>query len=94
VRQRQPDASEEQPGEGFELAAALSRADERTREPEFITAEEIGPEPARLGILEKRLDEEVRARMQLEERLIHVTEELKVMRDRMRRSELRDRPPT
>jgi hypothetical protein len=35
--------------------------------------------------MDRRIDEEVRARMQLEERLAQVQEEIKVMRDRLQR---------
>ena len=40
---------------------------------------------ARLDTLEKRLDDEVRARMMLEERLVQLHEELKIIRDRLAR---------
>ncbi len=39
----------------------------------------------RLEILEKRLDEEVRARAHVEERVALLNEELKVLRDRVNR---------
>ena len=41
------------------------------------------------GLLEKRLDEEVRARLELEQRFAHANEELKVLRDRLHRLERR-----
>ncbi len=41
------------------------------------------------GMLEKRLDEEVRARLELEQRFAHANEELKVLRDRLHRLERR-----
>lgn len=55
-----------------------------------IPADTIMPEEFevggdRLGILEKRIDDELRARMQLEERVIQLQEELKVLRDRFHR---------
>lgn len=40
---------------------------------------------SRLEALEKRMDEEARARVAMEERLLHLHEELKVMRDRLTR---------
>ncbi len=45
----------------------------------------LPPSADRVDIVEKRLDEEVRARMQLEERVMHMTEENKVLRDRVHR---------
>lgn len=93
LRRRHAEASETGASEGLALAEQLSRSEVRGDDAEFITPEEIDSDGSRLGLLEKRLDDEVRARMRLEERLIHVSEELKVIRDRMRRSELRDRPP-
>ncbi len=53
--------------------------------PETITRSEIIGSSDRVDILEKRIDEEVRARMQLEERLFQTQEELKVLRDRVHR---------
>jgi len=41
------------------------------------------------GALAKRLDEEVRARLELEQRFAHANEELKVLRDRLHRLERR-----
>lgn len=93
LRRRHAEASETEASEGLALAEELSRSEARGDDAEFITPEEIESDGSRVGLLEKRLDDEVRARMRLEERLIHVSEELKVIRDRMRRSELRDRPP-
>jgi hypothetical protein len=40
-------------------------------------------------MLEKRLDEEVRARLELEQRFAGANEELKVLRDRLHRLERR-----
>jgi hypothetical protein len=40
---------------------------------------------SRLEALEKRMDEDARARLAMEERLLHLHEELKVMRDRLTR---------
>jgi len=50
-----------------------------------ITPDDLASPVGKLDLLEKRLDDEVRARMRLEERLLHLQEELKVMRDRMQR---------
>jgi hypothetical protein len=44
----------------------------------------------RTGILERRLDDEVRARMQVEERVIQLQEELKIVRDRLHRVSRRE----
>ena len=46
--------------------------------PELIMAHEVGDGNDRVNILEKRIDEEVRARMQLEESVKQLQEELKV----------------
>jgi hypothetical protein len=51
-----------------------------------IMPEEFEAGGDRLGLLEKRIDDEVRARMQLEERVIQLQEELKVLRDRLHRA--------
>ena len=67
---------------------------------DFGTGEAVGPETItreeleggnRVELLEKRLDDEVRARVQLEERLAGMLEEQKVLRDRLRRVK-RERP--
>lgn len=50
-----------------------------------IMPEEFESAGDRLGVLEKRIDDEVRARMHLEERVIQIQEELKVLRDRFQR---------
>jgi uncharacterized protein involved in exopolysaccharide biosynthesis len=80
---------------GFVLARRRSR---RARgflaEPSYdstpdILPEELGPPADRVQLLEKRLDEEVRARVLLQERLASLSEEQKVMRDRLRRATLR-----
>ncbi len=62
--------------------------------PESISPEEIALSGDRVELLEKRLDEEVRARMQLEERLAHVSEEQKVLRDRLQRAARRRDDPS
>ena len=67
-------------------ATALST---RPRAPETITPEEIVGTSDRADILDKRIDEEVRARMHLEERLSQLHEEVKVMRSRLHRIERR-----
>ena len=55
------------------------------RAPETITPEEIAGAGEQVDLMDRRIDEEVRARMQLEERLAQVQEEIKVMRDRLQR---------
>jgi hypothetical protein len=50
-----------------------------------ITPDDLASPVGKLDLLEKRVDDEVRARMRLEEKLLHLQEELKVMRDRMQR---------
>ncbi len=55
------------------------------RAPESITAAEVFAASDRLDLLEKRIDEEVRARMNLERRFVEVQEDLKVVRDRIGR---------
>lgn len=52
---------------------------------EDISPEEIEGSPSRLESLEKRVDEEVRARVTLEQRVGQVHEDLKVVRDRVTR---------
>ena len=59
------------------------------RAPETITPDEILAAADRIDLLDKRIDEEVRARMQLEECVLHANEELKVMRDRLHRASRR-----
>lgn len=58
--------------------------------PEVITAEEL-ESANRVELLEKRLDEEVRSRVALEERLSGLLEEQKLLRDRLRR--VKRKPP-
>ncbi len=55
------------------------------RTPESITGGEIFASSDRLDLLEKRIDEEVRSRMNLERRVVEVQENLKVVRDRVTR---------
>lgn len=55
------------------------------RTPESITPEEVLNASDRLNLLEKRIDEEVRSRVQLEDRIVEVQEDLKVVRDRVNR---------
>ena len=66
--------------------------------PDTITPEELrragGDTEARLVALESRLDEEVRSRSRVEERLLGLHEDLKVVRDRLRRISRRDPPGT
>ena len=61
---------------------SASRSDEITRA-EILAAGDTE------GLLAKRLDEEVRARFELEQRFAHANEELKVLRDRLHRLERR-----
>ncbi len=66
--------------------------------PDTITREELGrgggATEERLAALESRLDEEVRSRSRVEERLLGLHEDLKVVRDRLRRMSRRDSPGT
>ena len=55
------------------------------RAPESITGGEIFASSDRIDLLEKRIDEEVRSRMNLERRVVEVQENLKVVRDRVTR---------
>ncbi len=57
--------------------------------PETISQEELFRSNTGVDLLDKRLDEEVRARMQLEERTANTNEELKVLRERLARLERR-----
>ena len=66
-----------------ERAASESAARRWPRAPESITPEEIAGADEQVNLVDRRIDEEVRARMHLEERLAQVQEELKVMRDRL-----------
>ena len=59
--------------------------DDLPRTPESITPEEVLNASDRLDLLEKRIDEEVRSRVQLEDRMVEVQEDLKVVRDRVNR---------
>ena len=54
-----------------------------------ISPAEIVPVGDHEALLEKRLDEEVRARLELEQRFASANEELKVLRDRLHRLERR-----
>lgn len=68
-----------------QLATLRSSALEAPRSPETITPEEIAVASDRVDLLEKRIDEEVRARMQLEEHVRQLGEDLKVLHDRVLR---------
>ena len=61
---------------------------ELPRAPESITPAEIRAARDRIDVLEKRIDQEVRTRLQVEERLGEVQEQVKVLGDRVRRSRL------
>jgi hypothetical protein len=83
------------------LALYLTRARGRgveeapePRPPESITPGEVMSASDRLDLLEKRIDEEVRARMQLEHRVVMVQEDLKVVRDRVIRMGRRGEAPS
>ncbi len=67
---------------------AVQRPDTVRGSPVIITQDELRDGP-RVELLDKRLDEEVRARMQLEERMQQANEEIKVLRDRLARIERR-----
>lgn len=74
--------------------AALFAEEDEGRESFPSHADEISPaEIVPVGdheaLLEKRLDEEVRARLELEQRFASANEELKVLRDRLHRLERR-----
>src|SRR5262249_35745389 len=56
---------------------------------EAISVEELRGAADATTVLEQRLDDEVRARLALEERLAQAGEELKVLRDRLHRVERR-----
>lgn len=63
--------------------------------PDTITREELGRGTEdRLVALESRLDEEVRSRSRVEERLLSLHEDLKVVRDRLQRASRRERRGT
>jgi len=62
------------------------------RTPETITPDEVLRASDRIDLLEKRIDEEVRARMQVEQRLGQIQEDLKVVRDRIVRLVRRGEP--
>ena len=53
--------------------------------PESISPEEVATSSDRVDLLEKRIDQEVRARVTVEERITHMQEDLKVIRDRLNR---------
>ena len=59
------------------------------RAAETITPEEIAGASDQVDLLGRRIDQEVRARMHLEQRLGEMQEELKVMRDRVQRAKRR-----
>jgi hypothetical protein len=76
----------------FALGLYLARGRRRlpgppqdSRTPESITGGEILAASDRLDLLEKRIDEEVRSRMNLERRVVEVQQDLKVVRDRVSR---------
>jgi len=66
------------------LARAAARGGD-VRAAESITPREILEATERIDVLEKRIDEEVRGRMLLEERASRIQEDLKVVQDRILR---------
>jgi hypothetical protein len=66
------------------LARAAAQGGD-VRAAESITPREILEATERIDVLEKRIDEEVRGRMQLEERASRIQEDLKVVQDRILR---------
>jgi hypothetical protein len=62
------------------------------RSPETITPDEVLRASDRIDLLEKRIDEEVRGRMQVEQRLGQIQEDIKVVRDRINRLVRRGEP--
>jgi len=68
-------------------AAAQARATALAQPvaPETITSDEVFHSADRIEILEKRIDEEVRARLNLEEHVKQLQEEIKVSSDRLHR---------
>ncbi len=70
-------------------ASAESAPADWPRAAETITLEEIAGASAQVDLLDRRIDQEVRARIHLEQRLGEMQEELKVMRDRLQRAKRR-----
>jgi hypothetical protein len=62
------------------------------RSPETITPDEVLRASDRMDLLEKRIDEEVRGRMHVEQRLGQIQEDIKVVRDRINRLVRRGEP--
>jgi hypothetical protein len=73
------------------LARAAARGGD-VRAAESITPREILEATERIDVLEKRIDEEVRGRMLLEERASRIQEDLKVVQDRIQRLAQRRSP--
>ena len=73
-------------------AARRSAGLEDEVDPSTMWLEEIAAEDSRLELLEKRLDREVRARLDLEERLSEARDELKVLQDQLLEPARRDGP--
>lgn len=71
------------------VASADSAPADWPRAAETITLEEIAGASDQVALLDRRIDQEVRARIHLEQRLGEMQEELKVMRDRLQRAKRR-----
>ncbi len=71
------------------VASADSAPADWPRAAETITLEEIAGASDQVDILDRRIDQEVRARIHIERRLGEMQEELKVMRDRLQRAKRR-----
>ncbi len=71
------------------VASADSAPADWPRAAETITLEEIAGASDQVDLMDRRIDQEVRARIHLEQRLGEMQEELKVMRDRLQRAKRR-----
>ncbi len=71
------------------VVSAESAPADWPRAAETITLEEIAGASDQVDLLDRRIDQEVRARIHLEQRLGEMQEELKVMRDRLQRAKRR-----
>ena len=77
------------PRAGQQQRAVASAPADWPRAAETITLEEIAGASDQVDLLDRRIDQEVRARIHLEQRLGEMQEELKVMRDRLQRAKRR-----
>ena len=71
------------------VASADSAPADWPRAAETITLEEIAGASDQVDLMDRRIDQEVRARIHIEQRLGEMQEELKVMRDRLQRAKRR-----